>query len=280
MIRQCGKSTKWCRYKLACLHARTHARTHTHMLFTSNAKKHRRIKFPGKNMLEWSKVWSRNLVILMMGFPSPPPCPWKPKERPNMNCRFGYVEVNSRWKPAAAEASTPHIAKRSCSWWSARKYDLIISGILECWWTASEITALAMSIVTCWYVISWPFISQVLCGGKAGRSQAPHLAMFPGEQDPKIYITRYDRYLALSWLNVRLRLYLHLFARFCKVLRRLQRTSAMRCDEVLLWGFRCSPSVVEAVGEVVSASSKSLRACVWKNDGYMMVIYSVKYCVI
>lgn len=33
---------------------------------------------------------------------------------------------------------------------------------------------------------------------KAGRSQAPHLAMFPGEQDPKIYITRYDRYLALS----------------------------------------------------------------------------------
>ena len=54
----------------------------------------------------------------------------------------------------------------------------------------------------------------------------------------------------------------------------------MRCDEVLLWGFRCSPSVVEAVGEIVSASSKSLRACVWKNDGYMMVIYSVKYCVI
>ena len=95
-----------------------------------------------------------------------------------------------------------------------------------------------------------------------------------------LYITRYDRYLALSWLNVRLRLYLHLFARFCKVLRRLQRTSAMRCDEVLLWGFRCSPSVVEAVGEIVSASSKSLRACVWKNDGYMMVIYSVKYCVI
>ena len=81
-------------------HARTHARTHTHVVHESCQQK-QKDQISWKNMFEWSKVRSRNLVILMMGFPAPLPCPWKPKERPNMNCRFGYVEVNSRWKPAA-----------------------------------------------------------------------------------------------------------------------------------------------------------------------------------